>query len=687
MLQCVGLRLAVALAVSVAMSASALAAEKFTQPIGEVFEKGMGAFSVRLAEDGQGVILQNHTLIEDDGPGIGTDGKWFDEDERSPTEVLSGDLRFKKILVVDRPEALEARFCIRPGAEVTLNGSPVSEASRGGYPQFPVALLKKGENEVILAPPAGRSAEVRTAKRQHILENAPDRGANPPRSFVSKDAGKTWQPYDGEFYVRFHLVQYAAKGHLLSPVIDLAKGENLGVLQPALAVRNVALQVESDTPEGTTLQLSIRTGSSPAYEKEHWSAWQPAAQVAVPAGHRYLQWRAELATTDAARTPVLKNVAVEAEVAKAALPAWAAQVKVVAVGNDPFRYTSMPFQYEDPNHPKMKALREKYKLDEVIAPGKTEMEKLVLLRTWVHDQWRYKAPSGHYPAWDADEIITRKIGFCVQYAIVYMQCATALGYQTRFFFGNNFSTGHEVVEVWSNEYRKWIYLDPNNNMHHYDLAKKEPMSILEVRDAILATYYEGKTASSSNSPKELKTSDTFATCYKGETVPVKPDETPRKKPLAWGGKDGKYFVPPYRWMVIRYLPRNNFLSQPIPVPRMQGSTPGWTYPDFWSWDDGRNATIYHYRYYTARRSDLDWTLNQVRFDAAYASKPKTLSVQMCTVTPYFDTYLVNLDGQGWNPAARTVDWTLHAGKNRLEMRVRNSSGVLGPVSFLEVECP
>lgn len=32
-----------------------------------------------------------------------------------------------------------------------------------------------------------------------------------------------------------------------------------------------------------------------------------------------------------------------------------------------------------------------------------------------------------------------------------------------------------------------------------------------------------------------------------------------------------------------------------------------------------------------------------------------------------------------------MTWELHPGRNRLEMRVRNTAGVLGPVSYLEVE--
>ena len=45
---------------------------------------------------------------------------------------------------------------------------------------------------------------------------------------------------------------------------------------------------------------------------------------------------------------------------------------------------------------------------------------------------------------------------------------------------------------------------------------------------------------------------------------------------------------------------------------------------------------------------------------------------MGTVTPYFQTFLANIDGAGWKPVeGPKVDWTLKPGKNRLEIRVTN----------------
>ena len=92
-----------------------------------------------------------------------------------------------------------------------------------------------------------------------------------------------------------------------------------------------------------------------------------------------------------------------------------------------------------------------------------------------------------------------------------------------------------------------------------------------------------------------------------------------------------------------------------------------------------------YHLFTSRRNDLDWSINQVCFAATVNDQPGELAIMMGTVTPHFESFLVKLDRQGWKASSRAFTWALHPGRNRVEMRVRNDAGILGPVSFLEVE--
>lgn len=671
------LAMALAFAPAAAAAVAEPAAVRVMTPAAEAFEQGMGAWGVRLADSG-GAVLHDRLLVEDDGPGVGSDAAWLEKD-RSPVEQVSGQVRVKKVLVVERPEALGAFLCVPAGMVVEVNGQALGLASQGRDPEVPVALLRKGANEIVLSCAEGASQTVKIAAREDILRNAPERAGRPPRSFKSADGGKTWEPVDGEYMVRLHLIQYAAEGNFISPVLDLGGGtaDGTALLSP-VSVRSVTVSPEAETPEGTRVTLAIRTGPCPVYDAALWTDWRGQDDPVTP-GHRYLQWKATLASADPLKTPVLKAVAVEARVVKEPWPAWASKVKVADAHNGRMPYTSIPYTYEDFLHPRLVALREKYKLDEVVSGSATEFEKLVKLRNWVAQQWKYKPPEQAYPAWDADEILTLKYGFCVQYAVVYMQCCLSLGYPTRFVFGYHPGVmgGHEVCEVWSNQYDKWVLMDPNVNHHYVDPPTNVPLSMMEVHDRMVEDYYGQKDIAPENRPSAPRGSDRIGTCQRLEMEPAQPQPsaaTPLRNWPRWA-----------KWAVVRMVPRDDFYARPYPVPKTQGAQWDWT--GYWIWEDAQTPRSYDYRYahITARRSDWEWTINQVRFDAACGTEPGAVQVQMGTVTPGFRAFLVSTDGSTWQEQAAGFAWRLHPGRNRLDMRVVNTAGVQGPASFIVLD--
>jgi|GEM_PF-1450053 len=681
---------------SAAQSAETVETCRLAVAAGEALEQGEGAWGVRL-HGGRAVGLYDRVLVEDDGPGIGCTAEWMKTD-RAPTTEIAADTQIKKVLYVERPRAAEARLCVPPGVAVELNGRAVEVAAGESFPQVPVSTLKWGRNEVVLSCRGSTRQAIRYAPTADILRNAPDRKDRPHRSFRTSDGGKTWEPIPGEYMVRLHLVQYVPQGRFVSAVMDLGQEAGAGqgrggapLVTPA-SIQSVSLRAEAATPEGTRVELAVRSGRSPVVEPGLWSGWQPAGGP-VAKGHRYLQWQAVLVTNDPLRTPLVRSVAVEAKVRRGRMPTWAGGLKTVAWHNEHIRYTSLPFEYEDPLHPRMVALRRKYKLDNVVSGAATETEQLVRLRDWVAHQWSYTPPAVRYPAWDADEILTRKYGFCVQYAITMMQTAISLGHQARFVFGYNPGApqegGHEVCEIWSNEHRKWIFFDVNGNWHYVDPKTGVPMSMLEVHDLLLATYYGGRPATLENGPQKKVPADGIAICYGTSLAPGVPPKGPipgiPREALGelethMGG--GRYTVPT-RWLLLAYMPRNNFYAHAYPQPKTQGC--GWSWSEYWCWEDAVTPKRWLFRHFTSRRSDLDWTLNQVCFDAALGDRPGALAVQMGTFTPYFDTFLVRVDTGAWQESPREFPWQLHAGGNRVEMRTRNRAGVLGPISFLDVE--
>ena len=680
----IGLSVVLAIAIAVVGSAgptfaqygSPASAVKVVLTAEDAWEKGMGGLGVQKALKGGGVTLYDATLIEDDGPGSGENSQYQIDEDRSLRILLDAGNIAKKVLVVDRPEALAAHMYVRGPILVEVNGKAIGAA--GSAVRIPPELIKKGENVVILRARPDANAIIKGSARTHILANNPELKDRPPRSFTSRDGGKTWTAIDGEIVCRLTLTQYPAEGSLISPVIDLGQAEGNAVAFTKAAFRSVAMTAEADTPAGTGVEFLIRTGPGPVYEAANWTDWQPA-KTAAPKDHRFLQWKAVLRTLDPKVTPTLRSVTCAASAAAEPAPAWAAKLAVTGAHNEEIRYTNMPFEYEDPRNPRVIALREKYKLDAVVKDGNTELEKLILLRNWVNAQWRYKPPiETKYPAWDADEIMSRKVGFCVQFAITYVQCCTALGYQARFVFGDPPSgthvSGHEVTEVWSNQFGKWIFMDPEGNRYYIDPNTKEPLGMLEAHDRMIRAFFGAKPPYSKT--PQCRYSDEIMSVNGKTIIPDKMLTSADPPPKSWPAW--------VKWYHIQYVPRNNFYSKPAPLPRIEGWG-NWEWPGFWSWYDDRVSRETYYRNFTNRHSDLEWTINQVRFAASWGAKEGTLAVQMGTVTPNFETFLVRTAGGAWKPSGGEFTWDLSPGKNRLEMRVRNVSGVEGPVSWLEVE--
>ncbi len=117
------------------------------------------------------------------------------------------------------------------------------------------------------------------------------------------------------------------------------------------------------------------------------------------------------------------------------------------------------FKFDAATNPKLKELRERYKLNEVIAPGKVEFEKQILLMDWVHHQFKkFGRPSKEAQgALQALEAIDEGHSFfCTQYAQVMVSAAASLGWVDRLALRRHQgvnqkggSTEHTTTEIWS----------------------------------------------------------------------------------------------------------------------------------------------------------------------------------------------------------------------------------------------
>ena len=147
------------------------------------------------------------------------------------------------------------------------------------------------------------------------------------------------------------------------------------------------------------------------------------------------------------------------------------------------------FTFDSHENPKLKELRKRYELDAVVAPGKDEFDRQVLLMDWTHHRFKkFGRPSSN--ARGALEILRAieegHVFFCTHYARVFVSAAASMGWVDRALalrrhqgVSQGGSSEHTSTEIWSNQYRKWIMLDPTSNMY---LEKDGvPLSAFEIR--------------------------------------------------------------------------------------------------------------------------------------------------------------------------------------------------------------
>ncbi|HUV41965.1 MAG TPA: right-handed parallel beta-helix repeat-containing protein [Sedimentisphaerales bacterium] len=144
------------------------------------------------------------------------------------------------------------------------------------------------------------------------------------------------------------------------------------------------------------------------------------------------------------------------------------------------------FLFIDKNDPGLSVLKDKYKLEQVTASGQDELSKLILLNQWTYQQFR-KFGKPTYKTENALEILEKiKQGhtfYCAHYTIVFVGAANALGWDARPVSlrradETERSSNHNVAEVWSRQYGKWVMFDPTLN--HYVAKDAVPLNCYEI---------------------------------------------------------------------------------------------------------------------------------------------------------------------------------------------------------------
>ena len=320
------------------------------------------------------------------------------------------------------------------------------------------------------------------------------------------------------------------------------------------------------------------------------------------------------------------------------------------------------FKFDSPDNPKLKELREKYRLEEVVAPGKTEFDRQVLLLDWVHNQFKkFGRPSSK--ARGALEILQAidegHTFFCAHYADVMVSAAASLGWVDRTLalrrpdsMGKG-STEHSSTEIWSNQYRKWIMLDPTFAMY----VEKDgvPLNAFQLRQEWF--YRDGKDLVFVIG-KERKR-------YRKSDMPVLRHRFEGFGDLSLDASAVNVYA------FIGYVPNTNLMDGGLDYGKM-----------FITQDKICDGTKWHKRDVPKEPATQPYfPIGQAALTLVREGPNLRVSVQ--TLTPNFKECLARTDGGRWNVVDTAFLWTLHDGKNRLEVKIVNQSGVEGPVSTAE----
>ena len=514
----------------------------------------------------------------------------------------------------------------------------------GGWDRarIPAGYLVDGPNEFVFA-------------ESGVLHADPKPGGASSRSF---DGGKTWHvgalgpghEVEGEYMVRLRLRGYPPKGQLTSPVIDLFGADGDGCIAPRAEIKKLRLASRGRTAPGTRIQFEMRCGSRPSADPRWWSPWQARKTLSRPG--RFVQWRATLKTNSADKTPVLRRVTLEVDVGKDA--GGMGDIKLLELDQPKLARCSYEFTCLAP-HARLTRLVKQYRLEDVIAPGRTELEKFALLRDWVHSQWLgwQGKTYPHCPPWDPIEILeTTKgnwgFGMCTHYAAVFVGCAAALGFVARVLIIDH----HCLTEIWSEELQKWILQDPGPSREHDATYELEgvPLSALEVHDALA----------------------------RGEADKIMASKLPLGKTEKMGNVADifcRFGIPL----------RNNHLTQAEPAEQRHGAGQ-YHWDGYLWWSDGIDPKYAEYSLQTSRPADFYWSVNQTRIYLQAGEKPDTLAVDFQTVTPNFSHCLVRIDDCEWTKQCAPFQWPLHAGENALAVRAVNVFGREGRISRAVVRC-
>jgi hypothetical protein len=634
-----------------------------------IYERAVSS-NITLSQDSSSLQLKSGEVFQDDGPASGFSYK-------PNQEKLSPGIAIRKQLLIPDPRATKAVLMVGVGGDlrVEVNGHPqkLQAPQKTGWEwqayDIDPAALKPGLNDIVISG----AGVVKVARADDSYTELPHRSAR------SSDGGTSWSvdrlgpagDIAGEYYVRLYLEHFQSRGSILLPVTDVANLEGNPLAPPLTATGPLRVTLSTGPDAKSGVSVRVRSGMTFVPGPKTWSDWMPLdrdGSVKAPRG-RFVQLEVTLTAPNPLVTPRLSGITL-ATAPVLAEDDWTKVVRVVDSYNEAIVRTSIPFRYEPFTHPKLRELRTRYRLDDVVSGAQTELDIITKLAAWSSRNWPWQQwhLDEYYPPWDALEILKKHRdgkpvgGFCQQYDLVFLQACESFGLVGRDIsidsgtVGRPTTVGHEPMEIWSNQFRKWIWIDGTAAYYPEDPATHIPLSLFEVRQRQLRVLH-GQQA------------EPMRIVHIVDSV------------LKWRGLDVDM-----SFAELRLIPRSNFLEEKWPLPLNNGKGP-WTWNGFYVWTDTEAPAELIHPSLVTRYGNFEWTLDQAHYVLEPTSRPGEFRVHLDTETPGFDTFLAEIDDGAKAPVAAIFPWNLHPGRNRLKVWPRNNAGRDGIASWIELEMP
>jgi len=353
------------------------------------------------------------------------------------------------------------------------------------------------------------------------------------------------------------------------------------------------------------------------------------------------------------------------------------RLRILDARNPIARRGRVSFAFESFDHPAVRELRKAYDHARAMRDMPDEIHAQLALMNWLN---RHLLSGGktievydrgrRHPAYRRGRFrrayLDTDCQACSGFSYTFVPLASSVGHTARVVNVNSEDTyhgkhsfPHMIVEIWSNQYVKWVVLDALFN--HSWWRGGVPLSALEVRESFLRCGGEDVTTRWGLS------------------------KAPAPRVLELGPTAGN----PAKFQWILYLTANNFLA----FPEEQKFWRGLLFRD--KHNEGRPFTIYpdasRHPYAgeglldeTTDPDDWNWPINLCELNVT-CSRPGELDVHVYTFTPNFSRFVAKKGKGPWRKASRDFAWLLKSGRNRLTVQAVNTLGVRGPESFLELE--